>query len=251
MAVRPDHNPATLPQAVDSLPQNEVHVWRACLDIPQSKADSLLKILNKAEQQRASRFKFPEPRNIFVISRAFLRLALGKYLKVAPEALEFWTTTHGKPELTGQPGLRFNLSHTEGMAILGVVLQKEIGIDVESLDRDVNTLELADRFFSSVEASWVRSQLESERTRAFLHCWTAKEAYVKAHGEGLSIPLDGFSVIPTLKASALQLDVFGHAAESSRWSMWQLEMPVGFCAALAVEGSGYTVRCGDWPALGD
>jgi 4'-phosphopantetheinyl transferase len=233
-----------------SLAADEVHVWRARLDIPQPAADSLLNLLNPEEQDRAAKFKFPDPRNIFVISRAFLRSALGAYLKTSPRELRFWTTSHGKPELTGHPDLRFNLSHTEGMAVLGIVRQREIGIDVESLTREVNTLELADRFFSAVEAKWVRSQPESEQTRAFLYCWTAKEAYVKAHGEGLSLPLDGFSVIPTLQPSPLHLDVFGDASESARWSMWQLEMPAGFCAALGVEGGGYTLRYGDWPAFG-
>ena len=174
-------------------------------------------------------------------------MALGGYLDVRPEAVEFRTTSHGKPELVAKSDIRFNLSHTEGMTIFGVVRQREIGIDVESVMRHVNTLELADRFFSKVEADWVRSQSDHDRTEAFLHCWTAKEAYVKAHGEGLSIPLDGFSVMPASRPAPLQLNVFGDPAESARWSMWQLEMPREFCAALAVEGSGQTVRIGDWP----
>jgi 4'-phosphopantetheinyl transferase len=119
-----------------------------------------------------------------------------------------------------------------------------VGIDVERIRDEGDALELADRFFSKKEAAWLRSQVEEKRCSCFFSCWTAKEAYVKAHGGGLSVPLNGFAVIPHVTKQELQLEVFGNASEARRWSMWQLELPAEFRGAVAVEGTSCRVRAG-------
>jgi 4'-phosphopantetheinyl transferase len=226
------------------LPPGEVHVWLADLDLQDAAVEKLSSLLDPQEKHRAARFLVLPARKQFVISRGFLRTVLGKYLDVDPRAIQFRLTSHGKPELAEDRGAYFNLSHTEGLAAIGITRVSSIGVDVESTRRKVEALQLADRFFSRKEAEWVRAQAEPMRASCFLACWTAKEAYVKAHGGGLSVPLDGFAIIPDPEQLQLKLEVFGKPAESERWSMWRLELPEEFRGALAVEGQVGRVRTG-------
>jgi len=115
---------------------------------------------------------------------------------------------------------------------------------VERVRANLEPLELADRFFSRPEAEWLRAQPEAERIPAFFACWTAKEAYIKACGGGLSIPLAEFSVIPYSGRAELKLEVSGKPEDSMRWSIWQLDLGADLCSTLAVEGKNLTVRLG-------
>lgn len=247
MAVPSDLQPLQHRDGV--LPQDEVHVWHTDLNLSQAAVESLARLLNAEEHDRASRFKVSAPREQFVISRVFLRQALGLYLNTDARTLQFQTTSHGKPELAGGSDLRFNLSHTAGMAIVALARDRQVGVDVEKIREDIDTMELADRFFSAQEAEWVRSQPAAERFSSFFTCWTAKEAYIKAHGEGLSMPLDRFSLMPRPGASQLELQVFDDPEESKRWSVWQLELGANFRGALAAEGRHCKVLLGPWPPL--
>ena len=111
-------------------------------------------------------------------------------------------------------------------------------------------MELAERFFSTKEVQWLRSQPASELVPSFFSCWAAKEAYIKAQGEGLSLPLDSFGVLPVPEgaSSKLQLEVYDDPEESKRWSMCRLELGPGLRGALAVEGENCRVRVGQWPS---
>jgi len=232
-----------------TLPNDEVHVWQVDLVAWDKHADSLLELLNTEERQRAARFKFPAPGNQFVISRALLRRALGCYLRIEPHDIHFRTTANGKPELAESRDLHFNLSHSEGVTLFALARHRQVGVDVERIRENADAMELAERFFSAKEVQWLRSQPQSEITSFFFSCWTAKEAYIKAQGEGLSLPLGSFGVLPVVKAgsSELHLEVYDDPEESSRWSMWKLELGPGLRAALAVEGVNCRVRVGKWP----
>jgi 4'-phosphopantetheinyl transferase len=246
MAARPEVDPQRLGRIDGILRNDEVHVWKVELKAWEKEADSLLELLDPAERERASRFKFPAPRNQFLISRALLRRALGRYLRIEARAIHFRTTGNGKPELAESCDLRFNLSHTEGVTVFAVARHRQVGVDVERIRQDTNAMELAERFFSRQEVEWLRSQPVAQHIPSFFSCWTAKEAYIKAQGEGLSLPLSNFGVLPRLTSSELQLDVYDDPEESRRWSMWQLELGQGLRGALAVEGEGCRVRLGQW-----
>jgi 4'-phosphopantetheinyl transferase len=242
-------DPETLRHLDGSLPDDEVHVWQVDLISWDKDADSLVELLDAAERERAARFKFLEHRNQFVISRALLRQALGRYLRIDARDLRFRTTANGKPELAAKSDLQFNLSHTRGVTVFAVARRRHVGVDVERIRADTNALELAERFFSPPEVQWLRSQPASEHVPSFFSCWTAKEAYIKAHGEGLSMPLSSFGVLPVPGASGsrLQLNVYADPEEARRWSMWRLELGPDLRAALAVEGESCKVRLGRWP----
>jgi 4'-phosphopantetheinyl transferase len=231
------------------LPDDEVHVWHVDLVAWDQEADSLLELLSAEEQERAARFKFPAPRNQYVISRAVLRRVLGRYLKIEAREVRFRTTTNGKPELAADSDLRFNLSHTQGATVFAITRKLRVGVDLERMRKDTNAMELAERFFSPPEVQWLRSQPASEVIASFFSCWTAKEAYIKAQGEGLSMPLNNFGVLPGRAgaSSKLQLEVYDDPEESKRWSMWRLDIGSDLRAALAVDGESCRVRVGKWP----
>jgi 4'-phosphopantetheinyl transferase len=234
-----------------ALPDDEVHVWQVDQFAWEKETDSLFDLLDSEEQERASRFKFPAPRNQFVISRALLRRCLGCYLRIKEAEVRFRTTANGKPELADpHNNLRFNLSHTQGVTVFAVTRQRQVGVDVEKIRPDTNALQLAERFFSSREVEWLRSQPASEHLSSFFSCWTAKESYIKAHGQGLSMSLSSFGVLPIVGAadSKLQLTVYDDPQASQPWSIWQLNLGPEFRAALAVEGQGCEVRVGHWPS---
>jgi len=232
-----------------NLPDDEVHVWHIDLIIWDMEGDSLLELLSAEEQERAARFKFQGPRNQYVISRALLRRALGGYLKIEAREVRFRTATNGKPELAADSDLRFNLSHTQGVTVFAIARKRRVGIDVERIRKDTSAMELAERFFSRPEVQWLRSQPAPELIASFFSCWTAKEAYIKAQGEGLSMPLSSFGVVPVPAdgISNLQLEVYDDPEESKRWSMWRLELGPDLRAALAVDGESCRVRVGKWP----
>jgi 4'-phosphopantetheinyl transferase len=238
MAVRWD-----LTQCDGVLADDEVHVWHFSLDLPDDGIASLHGMLDADEKSRAARFKFPAPRNQFIASHAFLRTALARYLHADSSELHFRTSTHGKPELA-EGDLQFTLSHTEGAAVVAIARRRAVGVDVERVRENLEPLELADRFFSRQEAEWLRAQPDSQRIPAFFACWTAKEAYIKACGGGLSIPLARFGVMPNSAHAELKLEIYGKPDESERWSMWQLDLGTGLRSALAVEGKNLTVRVG-------
>jgi 4'-phosphopantetheinyl transferase len=229
------------------LPDDEVQVWQVDLAAWEKATGSLFELLDPKEKARAERFKFPAPRNQYVISRGLLRRALARYLKIEACAVEFRTTANGKPELAARSDLRFNLSHTRGATVFALAHHRQVGIDVERIRQDTNAMELAERFFSRPEVEWLRSQPASEHLPSFLSCWTAKEAYIKAQGEGLSLPLGSFGVLPMPATAKLQLKVYADPEESKRWTMWRLDLGPDLCAALAVEGENCKVRLGQWP----
>jgi len=254
MEVSPGVRPEPLRHLDGILRDDEVHVWHVDLTAWQKEADSLLDLLDPQERARAARFKFPGPRNQFVISRAMLRQALSRYLPMEARKIGFRSTANGKLELAANSDLHFNdlhfnLSHTEGVTVFAIARHRQVGIDVERIRPDTNALELAERFFSHPEVLWLRSQPASEQIPSFFTCWTGKEAYIKAHGAGLSISLNSFGVLPvrTTAGSELQLKVYKDPQETKRWSMWPLELGSGLRAALAVEGESCHVRLGQWP----
>lgn len=231
------------------LPPGEVHVWLAKPELDDGGLSRLGSLLSPEEQLRATEFKVDFARDQFVASRSFLRTLLGKYQGLDALQVNFRLSSHGKPELADNREIHFNLSHTAGLAAIAITRAGAVGVDVERIRDQVDTLQLADRFFSAKEAGWVRTQPENERSAAFFSCWTAKEAYVKARGGGLSIPLNGFAIIPDPQELELQLEVFEDASAAKHWSLWRLELATEFKGAVAVQGKGCRMRMGWLPRL--
>jgi 4'-phosphopantetheinyl transferase len=225
------------------LPKREVHVWHTDFERPISSVHDLL---DPEEQQRAARFKVDAARKQFIVSHAFLRLALERYLGIPARDIKFRVAAYGKPELDLDADLKFNLSHTEGTAVLALARERRVGVDVERVRENLKPLELAERFFSAAEAAWLRSQPAAQHISAFFACWTAKESYIKACGDGFFMPLSGFSIIPQGANKPLRLELQDKTEPAAAWSLWQLDLGPNLRAALAAEGRELTVSLRSW-----
>jgi len=228
---------------------DEVHVWRATLDQTPLQIQSFLDSLTADEQARADRFYFEKDREHFIVARGVLRAILGGYLNRVPESLSFSYSAHGKPFLAGDT-IRFNMSHSHGIALYAVTRGREVGIDIERIRVDVEVAEIAERFFSCRGAAMLRALSAEVQREAFFNCWTRKEAYIKARGEGLSLPLDQFDVALAPGEPAALLDTRPDASEAARWSLRELPPTPNYVAALAVAGHGWRFTCWQWPSLG-
>ena len=236
--------PPTLP-----LGRDEVHVWRASLDPPASKAQTLQSTLATDELERAERYHFQRDRRRFIVARGVLRAILGRYTGMEPLQLRFCYGFRGKPMLAREHGtssLRFNVSHSCDLALYAVTRDRKVGIDLERIQPDLTGEELAERFFSPREVAILRALPRDEQPQAFLSCWTRKEAYIKARGDGLALPLDRFDVSFGPGEPAALLGVKGDPQEAARWSLQELEPGPGYVAALAVEGHDWQLRCWQW-----
>lgn len=227
------------PPLSPSLERGTVHVWRLALDQGADRVEDFRRILETHELERAGRFHFDNHRRSFIVARGFLRSVVGRYLKTQPETLRFEYGVYGKPALPTEHALRFNLSHSNQVALVAVTLNAEIGVDVEYVRSDFASEDIARRFFSRAEVEEFNALPQDERVEAFFRCWTRKEAYIKAIGKGLSQALDAFDVTLAPGAAAL---LRADEDDASRWLLRDIEVGEGYAGALAVERPVAEVR---------
>src|SRR5882762_104089 len=222
-------------RAVPNIPSGVARVWQWLLDVSALQVADSKKVLSPDEMERAERYRFDQHRNEFILTRAVLRIMLASYTAQSPESLSFDYSAQGKPALkNGPPDLRFNVSHTEGLALLALVKEREIGVDAEKIRPQPDAQKLAKRFFSAREQLFLRKLSGDELQRAFFRCWTRKEAYIKAKGEGLSIPLHAFDVSHEEDQPAALVGTRPDPTEAGRWTLYDLSVGQGYAAALTV-----------------
>lgn len=228
---------------------DEVHVWRASLRPADGVLARLEAHLSPDERARAARFRFPQHRTAFVAGRGAQREILARYTGLPASALAYREGSHGKLELDGPAaasGIRFNVSNSGDLALYALTLRREIGVDLELLKPMPDGIDIAKRFFSAPENEVFAALAEEARDLAFFRCWTRKEAYIKAVGEGLSMPLDRFDVAFAPGEDARILRTRGNPAEAERWTMHAIEPGPGYVGALVVEGGGWQAVQFDW-----
>lgn len=221
-----------------TLNSNQVHVWRASLDMDVCSIASLHQTLSADEQQRAARFYFQNDQQHFTAARGLLRAILSRYLDKAPSDLSFCYNAHGKPSLItadGEDTVNFNVSHSQGLALYAVTRDRNIGIDIERIRTNIACEEIAQRFFSPRETSVLRSLSANIKHKAFFNCWTRKEAYIKATGKGLAIPLNQFEVSLIPGEPAALLSIKGDINAARNWSLYNLNPSPDYAAALAIQ----------------
>lgn len=211
-----------------------VSLWQLRLDLTRQVVDGLSRLLTPEEQERAARFRFRRDRDRYVAGRAQVRRVLGEVTGTPPTDLRLVSGALGKPELPGS-GLFFNLAHAEGLALLAVTGAGRVGVDVEWMrpisDRDL----VAEHFFAAAEVAALQRTAPELRDVTFLRCWTRKEAYVKAVGDGLSLPLRDFAV-STDPAEEPRIVWTRQSAEHLRWTLLDVsDCCPGHVAAVVVE----------------
>jgi len=201
-------------------------------------------MLSPEERAVAAGFDSPDRRRSYVVAHALLRSILGRVAGVAPNELVFRYGQRGKPELAGSvQNLQFNMSHSRDVMLVAVAHGRRVGVDIEHIDEPGDVRRIAARFLSPRDRDAIE-RLPADRQRdAFLRCWTRKEAYMKARGDGISRPLDDFEVGDPADAGR-QPRLFkasGDPNEAERWELADVPAPRGFMAAIAVEGHGFEV----------
>jgi 4'-phosphopantetheinyl transferase len=213
-----------------------IEVW--CIDTAAqgNSVRQLESVLSVDERERAYRFHFERHRGSFIVVRGMLRLLVGRYTGTPAAEIAFAHGPNGKPSVAGD-GVQFNLSHTDGAAVLAFARDCALGVDVECIRPMENLMQLARRFFNPLEAAQLSALPESTRARSFFLCWTRKEAYIKATGNGLSTPLSAFCV-------TLQADEPAHFVDLGRdtcvrpseWMLHNLEISDAHAGAIAYCG---------------
>jgi 4'-phosphopantetheinyl transferase len=238
--------PAITKPAYPALSEGEVHVWSANLDRPTPR---FYRWLSSSEAQKAERLYFERDRNRYIVCHGLLREILGDYLGIEPGSIEFYYSKNNKPALGGKSDkkkLHFSLSHSEGMALYALTVGREIGVDIEYV-RDIPEMEkLAERFFAPRESEVLKILSDGRKKEAFFNCWTRKEAFIKATGDGLSYPLDKFEVSLVPDEPARLISIEGDAGEAARWSIKDLKPASGYAAAFAVPGRTGNIVCRQW-----
>ena len=222
-----------------ALPEDEVQVWRVDLEAIRAAEPRWQALLSSDESARASRFHFPVDRQRYVATRALLRMILAGYLVMDPKDVSFSYSKKEKPSLASPHNgieITFNVSHSGGIALLGFARRKEIGIDVEQVREDFDVESIARRFFSAREQEQLAALPNEEKFEAFFRCWTRKEAYIKATGDGLSLPLHQFDVSVAPEDSDALLSTRPDNSETALWSLREVPAGHGYVAALCVRG---------------
>lgn len=242
-------NPLSVEASLFDLPLDAVHVWYLFTDRvtdPQV-LERYANMMSTEERVRRDRFIFPKDRYQFLVTRGLLRTLLSRYARIRPEECVFVMNRYGKPSLhywgSATAGLEFNVSHTNGLVAIAITSGREVGIDVEELARAHSDLDVR-RFFSTAEVRALEALPPTEQRSRFFDYWTLKEAYIKARGMGLSLPLDRFSMHlhrnrrPTIEFAPPIDD------DTSTWQFVQFEPSPRYRMALAIRrrGTDLTVR---------
>jgi 4'-phosphopantetheinyl transferase len=225
-----------------TLLKDDIHVWKVWLNFFNLELKNFWELLSSDEKTRAERFKFDIHRERFIASRGILRTLLGKYLQIQPQEINFRYTAHGKPYLDHNTDLFFNASDSQNLAIYALTLNREIGVDVEYMKK-IDYLGIAERFFSPNEFQVLKNLPEDQKKQAFFNCWTRKEAFIKAIGEGLSFPLSDFNVSLVPGEAAMLIDIRGDKKAAQAWTMQSLDLADDYSVALVAEGKINNLLC--------
>lgn len=229
--------------------QSEVHVWLAKLTRFPGDVQQLSALLSEVERERARCFSFERDRQRYIVARGLLRTLLGKYLGLEPGALQFVSGQYGKPQLafpSENNPLRFNLSYSREFVLYALSWGREIGVDIEYV-RPIEDIDALARYvFSPQEQTAFQGLPPDLKQQAFFNCWTCKEAYLKASGEGLSRPLRHITVSLLSEIPAQLFSVQDQPEEIRRWSLQTLPLPVEYAAAVAAEGHDWRVVYWEW-----
>jgi 4'-phosphopantetheinyl transferase len=219
------------------LDNDQVHVWRANLNLPTTTIEELATILSSDEIARANKFRFTKDKNRFTAARSVLRQLLGNYLQISPGKLEFEYSNRGKPRLSASmPNscLQFNVSHSHEYALYGFIYDQAIGVDIEYLREMSDAVKIAERFFSPREFKLIASYAEEEQHQVFFKFWTAKEAYLKATGTGLASSIADVEISLDHTECPKLLAIQGNQTTAASWSMYSCIPEIDYLATIAV-----------------
>ena len=222
-----------------------VDVWKCNVLLPDAQVRELSSLLSDEELVRAQQLRVAEKRTQYLVTRARLRQILGNLLNTEPDVLVFDCSVQGKPQLSDPwsgCGLLFNVSHSHDQALIAVAMGHQVGVDIERVENGRDHMALASRYFSEQEQAELLALPVRERGRAFYACWTRKEAFVKAVGDGITYGLDAFSVSVLPEEERPSLTLHKNSGNEETWSVFNLQVGGDYMAALVVAGDIGSVR---------
>jgi 4'-phosphopantetheinyl transferase len=230
------------PQDEPELAEHEVHVWRFRIQKPELVPESLMATLDVGDRNHAEAFGDAASKRVFMTARGATRFILSLYTEVAPRMLRFGRGEHGKPFLKMDDAPQFNVAHTFEWGVVAVTRSVQIGVDLERIRPMPDLSRVARDHFSRQEYAHLFSLPEDVRTEAFHACWTRKEAYIKALGGGVAIPLKSFDVSLEPGAPAEILGIEGSSEATRDWTMLAFEPAPDHCGAVAIARGGMRAR---------
>lgn len=229
-----------------TLSEDEVHIWRAPLDLEESFQSSFLKLLSPDEKSRAQKFRFAKDSRNFINARGILRSLIGKYLEMNPAEISFQYSKFGKPAIADNHPLQFNVSHSQNIALFAFTKRFHVGVDIECVNPNIEIKDIATKFFSTNEVSNLLALPEDQQPLGFFNCWTRKEAFIKAIGEGLSFPLNQFEVSLEPDKPAKLLATHWDANAVSKWTLYSMTPASNFVGSVVIEGLINQVKLWNW-----
>lgn len=234
-----NHDDWVAPPKAIALSRNEIHIWRAQLDLGSLATAALTSHLSAEETARAARFRMPEDRRRFAVCRGILRELLGVYLRCPPADVVISSSKNKKPCVNGDPSsgsVCFNLSHSGELAAYAFAQGRELGIDIELFRENIDFADIAERYFADREKMQIRTAPPDLRQQRFFECWTRQEAYLKALGEGLPL-LDQLRGAHSAAAKP---------EDPREWSHYTFTPSPVHAGALVAEGRDHQLRFWTW-----
>jgi 4'-phosphopantetheinyl transferase len=220
------------------LPPGTIACWQVDLEQPEARVEALATLLSADERERAARFVFPRDRRRFTVTRACLRALLARPCGEDATAIRFAYARHGKPSLAAPaPAVHFSVSHAADVALIALTRDQPLGVDVEAVRPLADLLGVAARFFTRAENEAITTVPATERELAFFLCWTRKEAFSKALGDGLTLALDRYRVSCRPGEPARILEIDGSAAAGAEWTVHDIWPGPGFVGAAVLRGA--------------
>ncbi|WP_298553733.1 4'-phosphopantetheinyl transferase superfamily protein [uncultured Algibacter sp.] len=221
---------------------NQVHVWCISFDISENEINYLKSFLTDDEIIKASKFRFEKDKNCSIITRGALRLLSGKYLKTNPKDIIFKYGQFGKPDYRMKTNLKFNVSHSGNKAVIGFVLNNDIGVDIEDIKTNFEILDIAKNYFSNIEIKALKKLPKNLHAKGFYRCWTRKESFIKAKAKGLSFPLDSFSVSIESDDKAELLETKWDDNEKDLWKLFSFSQIENYVGAVSIKGNIQSIK---------
>jgi 4'-phosphopantetheinyl transferase len=222
--------------------ENQVHIWQAHIKTDSAYYKDISKSLSPDELERANNFRFPKDRERFIIRRYQLRLILSKYCGCQPFELIFGYNSCKKPFIRSPEfkEVKFNMSCSGDLMLVGLCNQNEIGIDIEKVCEITDLDNIASENFSLPELKYLNATLD--RTNAFYKIWTRKEAFIKAIGKGMYYPLKSFCVEVNSSGSCEHLVIFNHLTESKLWRTAEINTSDSYIASMAIKSDRFLIN---------
>ncbi|MBC8769913.1 4'-phosphopantetheinyl transferase superfamily protein [Arenibacter sp. BSSL-BM3] len=221
-----------------------LHLWH--VDVGTDLDSRYFNLLSEDEKIRAGKYRFTQDQHMFIKARAVLRILSGHYLQKDPIHIRFKYGAYGRPYFQDENSLLFNVSHSEGKAIIGFGKFTEMGTDIEKIKSDFNVLDIAGKFFSQSEIKSLTEIPKEEQNRAFFRCWTRKESFIKAKGDGLSLPLDSFSVTLDDDIKARLIETKWNPCEKENWKIFSYVQNDNYIVAVSVQGNVQKIKYRNW-----